>query len=62
MRNATPNAEWHDAHMMPKNPTRAQRVQWHAEHELACGCRPVPASIEADVAASNKKRNVHRSN
>ena len=54
MRYSKVNEEWHGAHMMPKNPTRAQRVKWHAEHELACGCRPVPASLMLDVAASSK--------
>jgi hypothetical protein len=62
MRNSKPNEEWHDAHVMPKNPTRAERVEWHAEHELACGCRPVPPSLMFDVGGLNKKRNVRRSN
>ncbi|HEV2137580.1 MAG TPA: hypothetical protein VGR53_01930 [Nitrososphaerales archaeon] len=62
MRNSKVIEEWHDAHVMPKNPTRAQRVQWHAEHERACGCRPVPASLMLDVAALSKKSNVRRSN
>ncbi|MDA4127421.1 MAG: hypothetical protein OK452_09535 [Thaumarchaeota archaeon] len=62
MRNAKPNKESHDANVMPKNPTRAERVQWHSEHELACGCRPVPASLMLDVAALNKKLDIRRSN
>lgn len=62
MRNSKPNEEWHDAHVMPKNPTRAERVEWHAEHELACGCRPVPASLMLDVVTLSKKRNIRRSN
>jgi hypothetical protein len=62
MRSGEVNAEWHDAHGMPQNPTRAQRVEWHAEHELACGCRPVPASLTPDVKAFNKKRSARRSN
>lgn len=39
------NAEWHLAHPMPKNPTLAQRVAWHAEHQKHCGCRPPPKSV-----------------
>ncbi len=45
------NKAWHAAHVMPRNPTREQRVEWHAAHEDACGCRPVPESLEADVRA-----------
>ena len=62
MRNSKPNEEWHDAHVMPKNPTRTQRVQWHSEHELACGCRPVPSNLMLDVAALTKERNTRLSN
>ena len=45
------NKEWHDGHRMPKNPTRRQRVAWHAAHAAACGCRPVPPGLAANVAA-----------
>jgi hypothetical protein len=62
MKNSKPNEAWHDAHLMPQYPTRAQRVQWHAEHKLACGCRPVPASLILDVAALSEKINVRLSN
>jgi hypothetical protein len=56
MRDSKPNEYWHRSHLMPKDPTRAERVQWHADHELACGCREVPANLAKDVAALNKKR------
>jgi len=36
---------------MPANPTREDRVAWHAEHLSACGCRPVPPGLLADVEA-----------
>jgi len=62
MRSGEVNAEWHDIHRMPQNPTWAQRVEWHAEHELACRRRPVPASLGVDVKALNKKRTACRSN
>jgi len=55
------NKEWHAAHVMPPNPTLDQRVAWHAEHAEACGCRPVPADLQADVEARNKKKS-RRSN
>jgi len=50
------NKEWHVAHVMPPNPTRDQRVVWHAEHAAECGCRPVPASLLAEVEAWGKKK------
>lgn len=49
------NTEWHEAHVMPLNPTREERVAWHAEHAAACGCRPVPDSLAAEVKALSKK-------
>lgn len=49
------NREWHDSHVMPKTPTRGQRVEWHAEHADACGCRSVPPSLVAEVKALNRK-------
>ena len=49
------NVVWHRTHRMPTNPTRAQRVAWHAEHAAACGCRPVPRSLEEEVKALNRK-------
>lgn len=43
------NAEWHRAHVMPKNPTEEQRVQWHVEHAIACSCRALPETIREEV-------------
>jgi hypothetical protein len=42
---ATLNAEWHRAHVMPKNATERQRAKWHYEHAQKCGCRAVTPSI-----------------
>lgn len=39
------NAEWHRAHVMPKNATPHERAQWHYEHALHCGCREITPSI-----------------
>jgi hypothetical protein len=50
------NKRWHAAHVMPPNPTREQRIAWHAEHAAACGCRPVPTDLLADVEASDRKK------
>lgn len=44
------NKAWHLAHPMPPKATLAQRIAWHQDHAQACGCRPVPASIQAAMA------------
>jgi hypothetical protein len=49
------NAEWHAAHVMPKNATEADRARWHYEHALNCGCRLPTASILALMAAHGYK-------
>jgi hypothetical protein len=56
------NAEWHKEHPMPKNPTMAERVEWHFAHSDMCGCRPVPPSLVADVAALKTRRTRSRAN
>jgi hypothetical protein len=44
------NKAWHEKHPMPKNPTLDQRVEWHLEHRLACGCRSdLPDSIRKEL-------------
>src|SRR5690606_2753672 len=30
------NAEWHNAHKMPTNPTEQQRAEWHYFHAINC--------------------------
>jgi hypothetical protein len=40
---------WHEAHRMPKRASRAERLAWHVEHAVNCGCRPVPESLRAEV-------------
>ena len=47
------NAEWHNAHKMPTNPTEQQRAEWHYGHALNCSCRAVTpwvASLVEDQA------------
>jgi len=39
------NKEWHLAHKMPRNPTKAQRLAWHVDHAAHCSCREIPAGI-----------------
>ena len=50
------NKQWHSAHVMPTNPTREERVAWHAEHAAACGCRPIPAGLVAEVKDFRRKK------
>lgn len=42
-------ADWHRANRMPKNPTPDQRIAWHVEHALHCGCRPIPPKLAAEM-------------
>jgi hypothetical protein len=49
------NKEWHLAHLMPKNPTLDQRVEWHIAHARVCTCRSkLPGSVEKEI----KKRGI----
>ena len=49
------NADWHKKHVMPKNATVDQKVEWHLAHRAACACRTdLPASIVAEL----KKRGI----
>ena len=43
------NKELHRENRMPPKATRAQRIEWHAEHAKKCGCREIPESIGQDV-------------
>ena len=43
------NRGWHESHRMPRNATFAQRVEWHLEHREACGCRPIPEKLAAQM-------------
>lgn len=46
----TINASWHAQHVMPKNPTREQRIAWHAEHAAQCSCRKPPPALAEEIA------------
>jgi len=43
------NVTWHDAHPMPARATLDQRVTWHVTHAKACGCRPMPVTVAAEL-------------
>jgi hypothetical protein len=44
------NADWHAANPMPPHASFEQRVAWHREHVLACGCREPPPDIAVRLA------------
>lgn len=46
------NQAWHRAHRMPVRATTAQRLKWHRAHAQACGCRPMPASLQKLASAT----------
>jgi hypothetical protein len=43
------NAEWHQQHRMPKNPTEEQRIAWHIEHAKHCACREMSEKLKAEI-------------
>jgi hypothetical protein len=49
------NKEWHLAHLMPKNPTIEQRLEWHIEHARHCSCRDIPEKLKAEIKRRNSK-------
>jgi hypothetical protein len=45
------NADWHRAHVLGSHAPLDIRVVWHEEHARECGCREMPPSIAAEIAA-----------
>jgi hypothetical protein len=43
------NARWHAAHRMSANPSLNERVKWHVAHARHCACRPMPATVVAEL-------------
>ena len=33
---------------------QAQRIDWHLEHAQVCGCRAIPASVQAAIAKAQQ--------
>ncbi len=50
------NKEWHEKNPMCKNPTMAQRAEWHIAHQKNCSCRPVPDSVREYIKRCKKLR------
>ncbi len=40
------NKEWHQAHVMPKNASLDQRIEWHLQHRQHCSCRDIPEKLK----------------
>ncbi|MBN8995890.1 MAG: hypothetical protein J0H63_06725 [Rhizobiales bacterium] len=34
---------------MPRRATLDQRIAWHLAHSGACGCRPIPGRLAAEI-------------
>jgi hypothetical protein len=49
------NRQWHEEHRMPRNASLEQRLQWHLAHAANCNCRPMPASIAAELESRGMK-------
>lgn len=43
------NKEWHLKHLMPREPTMDQRLDWHIEHEKNCYCREIPPKLKEEI-------------
>jgi hypothetical protein len=43
------NRQWHLTHPIPRNPSLAQRIEWHLTHARECGCRPIPPKLLAQM-------------
>lgn len=45
------NREWHLAHVMPRNATLEERLNWHLAHAANCACREMPPGIRKELEA-----------
>ncbi|MBN8615864.1 MAG: hypothetical protein J0L92_35045 [Deltaproteobacteria bacterium] len=52
------DARWHASHPMPRGASIPQRIQWHLDHQRACGCRPIPLKLRAMIARGTKPSRV----
>lgn len=43
------NRQWHAANAMPANATMDDRIAWHLEHAVHCGCRDIPKGIQNEL-------------
>jgi hypothetical protein len=45
---------WHEQHRLGSGAPMDARVAWHSEHAEVCGCRPVPASVQAAIDSATR--------
>ncbi len=43
------NKEWHEAHRLNPKAKEEERIEWHLEHAIQCGCRDMPESIKTKL-------------
>jgi len=49
------NATWHAAHRLSRKATATERLRWHLEHQKACGCRPLTATMRKKLEAAARE-------
>ena len=49
------NKTWHLKHIMPKNQTLEQRINWHLAHAKNCACRPMSEKLKQEIKEFKKK-------
>lgn len=54
------NAPWHRTHRKPAQASTARRRQWHLEHDVYCGCRPMPAAIRKELLRELREERASR--
>jgi Uri superfamily endonuclease len=45
------NRTWHAEHRLSRRASFDERVAWHIDHALACGCRPIPPVVAEAIEA-----------
>jgi hypothetical protein len=43
------NEQWHREHVLGSHAPMDRRVEWHLAHARECACRPIPASVRAEL-------------
>ena len=49
------NTDWHRHHKLPASASLDERVRWHIIHAAACGCRPIPKPVLAELRRRRRK-------
>ncbi|SFC15597.1 hypothetical protein SAMN04488059_102318 [Devosia psychrophila] len=45
------NREWHATHKLARDASIEERLHWHIQHSVNCGCREIPTSIKRELEA-----------